>query len=135
MSENIEKKVVSGIAIRRKSGGREKQILLVEEEGKWEFPKVRVKYEAEGLEELATYMSETLDIGKIGINNFYVNGWNRGRTKKTMEAYLVTVFSGKKDSMNGKSYVGWFSKAEIEDKFVSNITSSIIKSLKRDRYF
>ena len=131
----MKEKVVSGIAIRRKSRGREKQILLVEEEGKWEFPKVRVKYEAEGLEELVTYMSKTLDIGKIGINNFYGNVRNREGDRKTMEAYIVTVFSGKKDSMNGKSYVGWFSKVEIEDKSVSNMTSSIIKSLVRNSYF
>ena len=135
MDEKNGKKVVSGIAIRRRSLRREREILLVKEKGKWELPKVRVRECIEGLEELELYMSETLGVGRIGINNFYGEVRDRRGDEKTIEAYLVTVYTGKEELINGKNNVRWFSKGEIKYPDVSRITSRIIRYLKRDHYF
>ena len=134
MDEKNGKKVVAGIATRRISGQKEREILLVREKGKWGLPKVRVREEIEGLEELEMYISETLGMGRIGINNFYGEARDHEGYGKTIEAHLVTVHSEKKNSINGNN-VKWFSRDEIHYPDLSPITSRIIRSLRRDHYF
>ena len=135
MDEKNGKKIVAGIATRRISGKREREILLVEEEGRWELPKVRVSEEMEGLKELETYMSETLGMGKIGIKNLYGTVRDHEGNGKTIEAHLVTVYRGSPDPINGENSARWFSRGKIKDYDISHTTSRIIRSLRKNSYF
>ena len=113
------KKVVSGIAIRRKSGERAREILIVKnaKSETWEFPGVELGYDEDGVKPLRDHLSRELTRRKdgdnkrrVGINhpyhNFLLNGeLLREEDKRSIETYFVTVYGRVNNEKRGIRWV------------------------------